>query len=116
MSRFVARPITVEAVRFEGTISFWPESFRLAVRRHQPGGITEIFTGDGVRPVLFGNHVVRGPDGLFTVWREAAFETWFASCEDVVSSPVQDSINKRQSKLLSDPELSSERPERRKAG
>jgi hypothetical protein len=77
MPRFVTRQNTVNAVQFTGDIAFWPEPFRLAVRRHLPGGTTEIFTGDGVRPCKIGDWVVNGPDGAMMVWRNAAFETFF---------------------------------------
>jgi hypothetical protein len=77
MPRFVARPVTVEAVLFDTDTAQWPESFRLAVRRFLPDGTIEIMTGDGARPCRHGDHVVRGPSGLFSVWHEADFETWF---------------------------------------
>lgn len=76
MPRFVARPITVSAEQFKGTISQWPESFRLAVIRHVPGGTTEVMTGDGVRPLRFSDWLVHSR-GVFTVWHEAAFEASF---------------------------------------
>ena len=76
MPRFVARPVTVAAEQFTGTISFWPEQFRAAVVRHLPGGTTEIMTGDGVRPVRVGDWIVQ-IRGICTVWHEATFETFF---------------------------------------
>jgi len=98
MPRFQAKPVIVEALQFTGDIAQWPEQFRLAVRRHLPGGITEIVTGDGVRAIRFGDWVVHGPSGQFSVWREAEFETCFApvGAVEVVSLP--------------DPEASPRRP------
>jgi hypothetical protein len=78
MPRFVTRNVTINAVQFTGDIAFWPEAFRLAVRRHLSGGITEIMTGDGVRACRYGDWVVNGPDGAMTVWKDAAFEAFFA--------------------------------------
>lgn len=77
MPRFIARPVVVEAHPFLGDISQWPDAFRLAVVRHVPGGLTEIRTSDGTRPCRYGDWIVRGSDGTFTVMHEATFETMF---------------------------------------
>jgi hypothetical protein len=79
MARFVANPVIVEAVQYRsGDVACWPDEFRRALHRHIGGGRVEVTTGDGPRPLLDGDWVVHGPDGLFSVWREAAFEVWFA--------------------------------------
>lgn len=96
MPRFVANPVIVSCERFTGTIDQWPESFRLAVRRHLAGGITEIMTGDGVRPVRYGDWVVHGPDGLFTVWHESQFETFFAPVLFAEASPGSEPVKSRR--------------------
>ena len=97
MPRFVAKPVVIEAWQFTGSIAFWPESFRLAVGRHLPGGLTEIMTGDGMRPVPAGAWIAHGPDGTFSVWRDAAFETMFAPHETIP---------------LADPDPSAKRPKK----
>lgn len=79
MARFVANPVIVEAVQYRsGDVACWPDEFRRALHRHIGGGRVEVTTGDGPRPLRDGDWVVHGPDGLFSVWREAAFEVWFA--------------------------------------
>jgi hypothetical protein len=87
MPRFVARPVTVEAFQFTGTVAFWPEPFRRAVVRHISGGLTDIQTADGVRPVRNNDWVVHGPSG-FSVLREAAFEAMF----EEVAPPAFDGL------------------------
>lgn len=78
MPRFIARPVIIEAHQFDkGTIGQWPDSFRLAVRRRMPDGTVEIMTGDGARNCKHRDWVWRGPDGEFSVSREAAFEAMF---------------------------------------
>lgn len=77
MPRFTAKPITIEAVRFNGDIAPWPEPFRRAVLRHLPGGITEIATGDGPRPCRSSDWVTLGPAG-FSVIHAAPFEAMFS--------------------------------------
>lgn len=77
MPRFIARPVGVTAFPWNGHLHELPESFRLAVRRHLVGGIIEVMTGDGVRACKHGDWIVAGPDGTFSVQRQATFETWF---------------------------------------
>jgi hypothetical protein len=85
MPRYRALPTVVEAHQFTGTVSFWPDPFRRAVVRHIPGGITEVMTADGARPVRFNDWVVYGPDG-FTVVHEAAFEARFEELAPVMAA------------------------------
>jgi len=85
MPRYTAKPIGVEAFQFNGSMNAMPESFRLALRRHLVGGTVEIMTGDGPRVCKYHDWIVRGPDGDFTVMRDAAFEATYA--EVVVATP-----------------------------
>ena len=78
MPRFVARPVLVEAFQFDGTTVGMPDAFRAALLRHLPNGTVEFMTGDGPRPCKYHDWIVRGPDGPFSVMREAAFEMMFA--------------------------------------
>jgi hypothetical protein len=77
MPRYVARPVQVTAFQYDGHTHEWPEAFRMAVRRHLPGGTVEIMTGDGLRPCKHGDWIMHTPDGQFSVVRDAAFETMF---------------------------------------
>ena len=77
MPRFAARPIGVTAFQWTGHTHMLPEAFRLAVCRHLVGGMIEIRTGDGPRVCKHDDWIVHGPDGLFSVLRNAAFETMF---------------------------------------
>jgi hypothetical protein len=83
MPRYVAKPIIVTAVQYNGHVNEWPESFRLAVRGHRAGGIIEVMTGDGVRQCKHGDWIVAGPDGTFTRQSAATFETWFAEHQPI---------------------------------
>lgn len=83
MPRFVARPVIIDAYCFEGDVALWPEAFRFAVLRHLSGGITEIRTNDGPRHCCAGDWVMRGPDGTFSVVRDATFEAMFGPIEAV---------------------------------
>jgi hypothetical protein len=77
MPRFVAKPVIVTAFQYDGHLHLMPEAFRLAVRGHRAGGIIEVMTGDGVRQCKHEDWIVHGPDGSFSVQRNAMFETWF---------------------------------------
>jgi hypothetical protein len=77
MPRFVARPIVVEAHQYDGNTVAMPDAFRMAVRRHLPGGTVEVMAGEQLRACKHGDWIVRGPDGQFSVVRDAAFETMF---------------------------------------
>lgn len=77
MPRFVARPLVVEAFQWLGHTHELPESFRLAITRHLPAGGVEVMTGDGARQCRHYDWIVRGPEGLFSVLRAAAFEASF---------------------------------------
>lgn len=77
MPRFVARSIIIEAVQNTGSIAEWPDPFRMAVVRYMPGGTIDVMTGDGARQCRYLDWMVRGPDGQFTVVRDAAFEAMF---------------------------------------
>lgn len=96
MPRFTAKPFTVEAIQFDGDTGQWPESFRLALLRHLPGGVTEISTGDGPRPCRFSDWVVHGPGG-FSVVHDAAFEAMFSEVEPI-SLPDPEASAKRAAK------------------
>lgn len=74
MPRFVARPVIIEAFQWSGHTHELPESFRMAITRHLPGGMVEVRTGDGVRQCAHYDWIIRGPDGQFSVLKSAAFE------------------------------------------
>lgn len=86
MPRFVAKPTIVEAIQYDGHMSLMPESFRLTLRRHLADGTVEIMTGDGARACKYGDWIVHGPDGLFSVMRNATFEAMFTP--HVVQEPT----------------------------
>lgn len=92
MPRFIARPIIVEAFQFLGDIALMPEDFRRAVGRHLGGGITEVVTGEGVRPCRHSDWIVRGSDGTFSVIRDTNFEAAFEP-----HAPARRAENKRMS-------------------
>lgn len=77
MPRFVAIPIQIEAFQYDGHISLMPDSFRMTLLRHLNDGTIEIRTGDGARSCKYGDWIVHGPDGLFSVMRNATFEAMF---------------------------------------
>ena len=77
MPKFIAKPVGVEAFQFDGHTHMLPEDFRMAVRRHLPGGTVEVMTGDGLRPCKHGDWIMRGPSGDFSVVRNATFETMY---------------------------------------
>lgn len=89
MPRFVARPVMVEAHQWTGHTHLMPEAFRLAVRGHRAGGIIEVMTGDGVRQCKHEDWIVHGPDGSFSVQRNAMFETWFAPVVPAIEPVAQ---------------------------
>lgn len=77
MPRFVARPVVVEAHHLLESVNAMPEAFRLAVRRFLPNGTIEVMTGDGMRICRHTDWVMRGPDGEFSVMKNATFEAMF---------------------------------------
>lgn len=80
MPRFVARPVVVEAHQFLGaSLTFaMPDAFRRAVVRFLPDGQGVVATGEGERSCVYGDWIMRGPDGSFSVVRAATFEAMFA--------------------------------------
>jgi hypothetical protein len=87
MPRFIARPVEVEAHQYDGTTVCMPDDFRRALIRHLPNGTVEFLTGDGPRPCKYHDWVVRGPDGLLSVIRDATFEAMFTPL--VTASPPE---------------------------
>lgn len=77
MPRFVANPITVEAVAYDGHVHMMPEPFRMAVRRQLHGGHADVMCGGELRRCSHGDWIVRGPDGQFSVVKSATFEMLF---------------------------------------
>lgn len=75
MPRFVARPIVVEAHQYDGATL--PPDFALAVKQHLSTGLVQVNTGDGPRPCKYGDWIVRGASGEFSVVKDAAFEMMF---------------------------------------
>lgn len=96
MPRFVGRPVIVEAHSFEGNVAFWPEPFRLAVRRHYPDGTIGVAVGSELRTAKYGDWVVHGPDGLFTVMTPAAFEAMFSPQAVPAPSPAPPAASPRR--------------------
>lgn len=78
MPRFVARPIVIEAHQFDGHTVAMPDAFRMAVRRQLADGTIDVMTGDGLRSCRYGDWIVHGPDGQFSVVRASTFEMMFA--------------------------------------
>lgn len=98
MPRFIARPISVEAYRFEGNIVLWPDEFRFVVTRHFGDGTISIATGDGARVCRYGDWVINGPNG-FEVVHAAPFEAMFAEAVPVVPTPDPDASKRPARKV-----------------
>jgi hypothetical protein len=77
MPRFIARPIVIEAHQFRGNSVGMPENFRMAIVGYRPAGGCDVMTGDGLRPCMHNNWIMRGPDGQFSVVKQSAFEQMF---------------------------------------
>jgi hypothetical protein len=90
MPRFVARPVVVEACQFVSQSTQLPYDFRVAVKRMLANGTADVMTGDGMRVCKPGDWIMRGPDGTFSVVRDAVFEAMFQEhVPPVVVAPVR---------------------------
>jgi len=98
MPQFVGRPVIVEAYPFEANVAFLPEAFRQAVRRHFPDGTIGVAVGSELRVAKYGDWIVHGPDGLFTVLTPAAFETMFSPMAPPAPSPAPAPARREQRK------------------
>lgn len=96
MPRFVARPIVVEAHQYMGHAVDWPDSFRAAIRRFHHDGTVDVSVGGDLRPMWHRDWLIRGPDGLFSVMKPAAFEHSFAEIVPEVARATSGKFIKKE--------------------
>lgn len=99
MPRYIGRPVGVEAHQWTGHAHMLPDAFRLAIRAHRAGGIVEVMTGDGIRQCKHEDWIVAGPDGTFSVQRNAMFETWFEEHRDEPPPPTSTPMKRTKEKV-----------------
>ena len=77
MPRFTARPVTVEAYRYDGNTLNMEGAFNSVFRSYQSGGPAIISYGNVAWPLRVGDWLIRGADGVVTPVGAAAFEAMF---------------------------------------
>lgn len=76
--KFTKKPVTIEAVLYQGDVGRLPYEFAAAVKSHAKGGSAFIQTLEGVMECQIGDWIIKGVKGEFYPCKPDVFVTTYA--------------------------------------